>query len=73
MTSCVSCLYYKAFENLGQCRRYPTALTKSAADWCGEHTQKAYDIESDTIIERGKNVKTAERSSSSKATSAKAK
>jgi hypothetical protein len=73
MTNCVNCLYFKAFESLGQCRRYPTAVTKSGADWCGEHTVKAYDIATDTVIERGKNAKTTERSDRSKATGAKVK
>jgi hypothetical protein len=73
MTTCVSCLYYKAFESLGQCRRYPAPVTKSAADWCGEHTVKAYDITTDTVIKRGKNVKATERSDSSKATDTKVK
>ena len=48
-------------------------MTKSAADWCGEHTVKAYDITTDTVVKRGKNVKATERSDSSKATDTKAK
>ena len=67
MTTCVNCTYYQSYENMGQCRRFPQAVTKSGADWCGEHTVKVYDIASDTTITRGKNVKTAERSNSSKA------
>lgn len=73
MTTCVSCLYFKAFESLGQCRRYPTAVTKSAGEWCGEHTVKAYDIITDTVVKRGKNAEATERSDRSQTTSKKTK
>ena len=38
MTRCGTCLYWSPVGKAGQCRRYPSAVTKAEMDWCGEHS-----------------------------------
>lgn len=38
MSECRECLYFDApGTTSGWCRRFPTVVIKSPAEWCGEH------------------------------------